>query len=77
MKGSSIGSRVRVIQSRVAWFVTRDEGDDLIEYALLTAFVGTAGALLFNVLSGAIFSSYTSWDAGQQTISATTPNPGS
>lgn len=42
-------------------FVTDDGGQDVIEYAFLAAFVGIAGALVLQALSGAIFDTYSSW----------------
>jgi Flp pilus assembly pilin Flp len=39
-------------------------GQDLIEYALLTTFVGLSGAVGLNLILGAINSTYTSWFTG-------------
>ena len=41
-----------------------ESGQDLIEYALLTAFVGFAGAAAFQLIGGSINATYTSWDLG-------------
>lgn len=45
----------------------RDErGDDLVEYALLTALIGIGGALAFATFPGVIKSVYESWDVQTQ-----------
>jgi Flp pilus assembly pilin Flp len=45
----------------VARFVSEDNGQDLVEYALLAAFVATAGMLVLNNLSSDIANVYSSW----------------
>ena len=47
-------------------FLTGEEGQDLVEYALLTAFIGLAGAGLWNLVSGALQLSYQGWDTNNQ-----------
>ena len=42
--------------------IGRDEGQDMIEYALLTAAVGFIAVATFTVLSDNINDVYTSWD---------------
>ena len=42
----------------------REDGQDLIEYALLTATIGFAGAVAFALLSTNVNDAYSSWDAG-------------
>jgi Flp pilus assembly pilin Flp len=44
--------------------LTEDNGQDLIEYALLTAAIGFAGVVGINLIGAAINSTYTSWDTG-------------
>jgi Flp pilus assembly pilin Flp len=44
--------------------VVEDKGQDLIEYALLTAAIGLAGVVGMNLLGAAINTTYTSWDTG-------------
>ena len=45
----------------------RDErGDDLVEYALLTALIGIAGAIAFATFPGVIKGVYESWDSATQ-----------
>jgi len=57
-------------------FVCDEHGQDLIEYALLTATVGLAGAGAWFAMSPTIASAYTSWGTGinNQWV---TPDPGS
>jgi Flp pilus assembly pilin Flp len=43
-------------------FIVEDDGQDLIEYALLTGAIGFAGAAAMNALGLAINTTYTSWD---------------
>ena len=42
-------------------FVAQEDGQDLVEYALLAAFVATAGMLVLLNLSGDIANVYSSW----------------
>ena len=47
--------------------VLRDEsGDDLLEYALLSALVGVAGAVALALMPTVINTVYSSWDAATQ-----------
>jgi Flp pilus assembly pilin Flp len=57
-------------------FIFDDRGQDLIEYALLSALVGVVGILAWTNVGGAINTTYTTWDTDVQCLSATTPNPG-
>ncbi len=57
-------------------FICDDCGQDLIEYALLSALIGVVGILAWTNVVGAINTTYTRWDTGVQCLSATTPNPG-
>jgi Flp pilus assembly pilin Flp len=50
---------------RVAEFVRDDSGVDLVEYALLSALVGLAGLVLFN-LSTRMGTAYTNWNSNAQ-----------
>jgi Flp pilus assembly pilin Flp len=40
-----------------------DGGQDLIEYALLTGLIGFAGLAVFDVIRGAIETTYDSWES--------------
>jgi Flp pilus assembly pilin Flp len=53
-----------------------DRGQDLIEYALLTAFIGVAGAAAFSLLATTMGSTYGSWDAGNQDLWTPPPPAG-
>ena len=44
--------------------VLNDEGQDLIEYAVLTAFIGIAGMAAFNLIATTMNTTYGSWDTG-------------
>jgi Flp pilus assembly pilin Flp len=45
-------------------FVDEETGQDLIEYALLTATIGLAGVAGIDLINAAINAAYTSWDSG-------------
>jgi hypothetical protein len=45
-----------------------DSGEDLIEYALLTATVGAGAAAALSLMPGVIDAVYGSWDADTQSI---------
>ncbi|MEQ1897736.1 MAG: hypothetical protein ABL971_10170 [Vicinamibacterales bacterium] len=49
-------------------FLRDERASDLVEYALLTAFVGTAGAVALAAFPGIINTVYTSWDTATQAI---------
>jgi Flp pilus assembly pilin Flp len=52
-----------------------DDGQDLIEYALLGALIGTVGIVAWANVGAAITTTYGSWDTNVQNLSATTPDP--
>jgi len=45
-----------------------DDGQDLIEYALLTAFIGLAALSTMNTLGQTIAAAYAAWDSGVQAL---------
>jgi hypothetical protein len=47
-------------------WLLESRGQDLIEYALLSATIGFAGYVALNVLTGAMNTTYTSWDEAVQ-----------
>jgi len=57
-------------------FVAEDSGQDLIKYALLSAFIGVIGILAWANIRTKIGAAYQGWDTNVQTISACTPDPG-
>lgn len=59
-----------------ARFMTDDSGQDLIEYALLTAIIGVAGVLIFSTLSTTMSTAYSNWNtAGQNAWQPCPPQP--
>jgi Flp pilus assembly pilin Flp len=60
----------------ISRFVVEDDGQDIIEYALLTAFIGVVGILTWQNIGAGIANAYTGWDTGIQTLSSCTPDPG-
>lgn len=72
-------SRLRNDQLMMAMTVRRlfsdDDGQDLIEYALLSGLIGIVGILAWNNVAAAMFTTYGNWDTGVQNLSATTPDP--
>jgi pilus assembly protein Flp/PilA len=56
--------------------IEEEHGQDLIEYALLSAFVGLVGVVAWSNISTKIGVAYQSWDTSVQGISACTPDPG-
>ena len=56
--------------------LTDESGQDLIEYALLCAFIGFAGATVFNTLTGTMQGAYTAWmDAADAAAEMPEPLP--
>jgi len=56
-----IGRAVTVRRGLLARFGADDGGQDLIEYALIAAFIGIAGWAVLMTLPGVIGSTYASW----------------
>jgi Flp pilus assembly pilin Flp len=56
-------------------FVIEDRSQDLVEYALLTAFIGFAGLAAFSAMQTAIAQGYVSWDLAEQDLWEP-PDPG-
>ena len=53
-----------------------DDGQDVIEYALLSAFVGVIGVLAWQNIGTRLGTLYVGWDSGVQDLSRCTPDPG-
>lgn len=64
------------LQALVRRFVADDDGQDLIEYALLSAFIGVCCVLVWVNIRGAIGNVYGRWDTNVQNLSSCTPDPG-
>jgi len=50
-----------------------DEGQDLIEYALLAALIGTVSVLIWQTIGSAIGTGYIGWDGQIQSLSPPPP----
>ncbi len=57
-------------------FVVEEGGQDILEYALLAAFIGTVGILVWQTIGTGVANAYVGWDAGVQDLSKCTPDPG-
>ena len=53
-----------------------DRGQDIIEYALLAAFIGVVGIVAWQNIGVGVSNAYSGWDAGVQGLSGCTPDPG-
>lgn len=71
-------SRIRMtlgaIRGECAALVACDRGDDLVEYALLTAFVGVATIAAWSTLKTTLAANYQAYDTNTQAL-AQTPDP--
>jgi len=56
----TVKERVRIMKNLIAQFVREDEGQDLVEYALLIAFIALACIVGMKALGTAINNEYTS-----------------
>ena len=52
-----------------------DDGQDLVEYALLVGFVAFVGIAGWLAIQDAIAAGYTWWDTADQDLGAVTPDP--
>ena len=57
-------------------FVSEDDGQDLVEYALLAAFVALASVAALDAIQASLRTAYTSWITAAQSCSQM-PAPGS
>jgi len=70
----AIGSLFR--GSVVARFLSEEGGQDLIEYALLTAVIGISGLLILSTISTKMGTTYSGWNtAGQNAWEPCAPQP--
>jgi len=60
----------------LARFVREEDGQDIIEYALLAAFIGVVGIVAWQNIGVGIKNAYLGWDTGVQNLSSCTPDPG-
>jgi Flp pilus assembly pilin Flp len=59
----------------IARFLLDESGQDLIEYAMLTAFIGLVGALAWVNIRAGVGAKFSGWGSGIQSTSACTPDP--
>ena len=64
------------MRTKFRGFIADDRGQDMVEYALLSALIGVVGIIAWTNVGAAIFSTYGGWDNGVQLRSACTPDPG-
>ena len=62
--------------TRFKQLIVDESGQDLVEYGLLTAFIGLVGVLAWFNIQTQITSLYTGWGSGVNTLSSCTPDPG-
>jgi len=60
----------------LARLVAEDSGQDVIEYALLGAFIATVGIVAWENIGVGIKNAYQGWDTGVQKLGCCTPDPG-
>ena len=68
--------RARHIFSVAAQFLVDDGGQDLIEYALLSGLVGTAGLLILPEIASHMTTAYSNWVAAVNDVSGEPCPPG-
>jgi Flp pilus assembly pilin Flp len=56
--------------------VVNEDGQDLIEYALLSASIGICCVLVWPTIRAAIGAAFVAWDTNVQALSSCTPDPG-
>jgi Flp pilus assembly pilin Flp len=62
------------VRSTLRELLLGDRGQDLVEYALLTAFVGLTGAAAWAAIQNAVQAGYLAWDTAEQDLWEP-PNP--
>jgi Flp pilus assembly pilin Flp len=68
--------RAQSVRCLIRRLFREDCGQDIIEYALLGAFIGTVGIVIWQNIGVGISNAYSGWDTGVQSVSACTPDPG-
>ena len=63
-----------VCLSTLRRLLTEQDGQDLIEYALLSAFIGLAGVAVFSGMGGSMQTAYNAWVTNADTA-AEMPDP--
>jgi Flp pilus assembly pilin Flp len=57
----------RIMIKAIVRLVVDDQGQDLVEYALLSGIVGALGVLLFPTIAGKMSAAYLNWQSQAQT----------
>ena len=57
-------------------FLAEEHGQDVIEYALLSAFIGICAIAAWTSIPGKLANAYQTWDSSIQALSSCTPDPG-
>ena len=65
----------RSMRALVRRLFNETDGQDIVEYALLAAFVALASITALNLIQTALGTTYTSWDTKTQLLSCM-PDPG-
>ena len=79
MSGKRHSPAIRAVPSfrRLIVRLLGDEaGQDVIEYGLLAAFIGTVGILTWQAITTQIGTHYSGWNSSIQSRSLCTPDPG-
>lgn len=64
----------RIVLPWISRLAREDSGEDLVEYGLLTAFIGFAGVGVVGVIMATLHSGYLNWDSQTQNLWVM-PNP--
>ena len=56
-------------------FFTEETGQDVMEYALLAAFIGLVGIVAWNNISAELTAHYGGWGTSVNNLSGCTPDP--
>ena len=67
MRPNHADERSRLRRS-AAHLLVDETGQDLMEYALITAFIGVVGILLWENIRTGIGGAYANWDSGGQNL---------
>lgn len=62
------GHRRTVFLRWVYRLITDESAEDLVEYGLLTAFIGLAGVAVLGLILTTLGSGYSNWDSGTQNL---------
>ena len=57
-----------IMRSHLSRWLVEESGQDLIEYALLCSFIAFSAVAGINLVSGAMNTSYESWDEGTKEL---------